>query len=100
MVVVRSRMISTWTAGGILAESFGSCAFIWSTVSTTLAPGCLSPLPLFEPHSVWIADLADPAEGDILPTHRQVNLSQGQSHSLTMVGSISGRGSSRCSAIT
>ncbi len=41
MVVVRSRMVSTLTAGGILAVSWGSCALIWSTVSMTLAPGCL-----------------------------------------------------------
>src|SRR5262249_13616048 len=35
------RMVSTLTAGGILAVSWGSCALIWSTVSMTLAPGCL-----------------------------------------------------------
>ena len=28
MVVVRSRMVSTWIAGGMLAVSCGSCALI------------------------------------------------------------------------
>src|SRR5262249_1157429 len=41
MVVVRSRMVSTLMAGGIRAVSCGSSALIWSTVSMTLAPGCL-----------------------------------------------------------
>ena len=42
MVVVRSRMVLTSIAGGMRAVSCGSCALIWSTVSMTLAPGCLN----------------------------------------------------------
>ena len=42
IVTVRSRMVSTLTAGGMRAVSCGSCALIWSTVSMTLAPGCLN----------------------------------------------------------
>jgi len=41
MVVVRSRMVFTSIAGGIRAVSCGSWPLIWSTVSMTLAPGCL-----------------------------------------------------------
>jgi len=41
MVVVRSRMVFTSIAGGIRAVSCGSWSLIWSTVSMTLAPGCL-----------------------------------------------------------
>ncbi len=41
MVTVRSRMVSTLMAGGMVAVRRGSCALIWSTVSMTLAPGCL-----------------------------------------------------------
>ena len=42
MVVVRSRMVFTSIAGGIRAVSCGSWSLIWSTVSMTLAPGCLN----------------------------------------------------------
>ena len=42
MVVVRSSMVFTSTAGGMRAVSCGSSALIWSTVSMTLAPGCLN----------------------------------------------------------
>ncbi len=41
MVSVRSETISTLMAGGITACSRGSAALILSTVSMTLAPGCL-----------------------------------------------------------
>ena len=41
MVTVRSSTVSTLMAGGMLAVRRGSCALIWSTVSMTLAPGCL-----------------------------------------------------------
>ena len=41
MVMVRSLMILILTAGGIAAISRGSSALIRSTVSMTLAPGCL-----------------------------------------------------------
>src|SRR5262249_12277663 len=41
IVLVRSRIDSTLMEGGILAVRRGSCALIWSTVSMTLAPGCL-----------------------------------------------------------
>ncbi|MGY4329564.1 hypothetical protein ACVWWG_003981 [Bradyrhizobium sp. LB7.2] len=41
MVMVRSLMILIEIAGGIAAISRGSCALIRSTVSMTLAPGCL-----------------------------------------------------------
>ena len=41
MVWVRSVRIVTSIAGGIVACSCGSAALIWSTVSITLAPGCL-----------------------------------------------------------
>ena len=41
MVTVRSLMILILMAGGIAAISFGSSALILSTVSMTLAPGCL-----------------------------------------------------------
>ena len=42
MVTVRSRMVSTLIAGGMRAVSCGSSALILSTVSMTLAPGCLN----------------------------------------------------------
>ncbi len=41
MVSVRSDRISTLIAGGITARSRGSAALTLSTVSMTLAPGCL-----------------------------------------------------------
>jgi len=41
MVCVRSMMALTSTVGGIDAFSFGSAALMRSTVSMTLAPGCL-----------------------------------------------------------
>ena len=41
MVCVRSMMVSTWTDGGIAASSRGIAAWIASTVSMTLASGCL-----------------------------------------------------------
>ena len=41
MVWVRSMMVLTCTDGGIDASSRGSAARIRSTVSITLAPGCL-----------------------------------------------------------
>ena len=41
MVSVRSMMVLTWIDGGIDASSRGSVALIRSTVSMTLAPGCL-----------------------------------------------------------
>src|SRR5215475_12895272 len=41
IVVVRSRIVATSILGGIVAVSAGSRALIWSTVSTTFAPGCL-----------------------------------------------------------
>ena len=41
MVWVRSLMTSILIAGGIAATSRGSSALILSTVSMTLAPGCL-----------------------------------------------------------
>ena len=42
MVVVRSLMTSILTAGGIAATRRGRVALIRSTVSMTLAPGCLN----------------------------------------------------------
>ena len=42
MVWVRSLMTSILIAGGIAATSRGSVALILSTVSMTLAPGCLN----------------------------------------------------------
>ena len=41
IVSVRSLMILILIVGGIAAISFGSSALIRSTVSMTLAPGCL-----------------------------------------------------------
>jgi hypothetical protein len=41
MVVVRSSTVSIRIAAGMLAVSLGSIALICSTVSMTLAPGCL-----------------------------------------------------------
>src|SRR5579883_3437007 len=41
MVVVRSRMVETLMEGGMLAVNNGSRALMVSTVSMTLAPGCL-----------------------------------------------------------
>ena len=41
MVSVRSMTTLTWIAGGIAARSAGSAALMRSTVSMTLAPGCL-----------------------------------------------------------
>src|SRR5262249_47599430 len=41
MVFVRSRIVETFMLGGIVAVSAGNRALTWSTVSTTLAPGCL-----------------------------------------------------------
>ncbi len=41
IVCVRSLRMSTWMAGGMAACSRGSSALIASTVSMTLAPGCL-----------------------------------------------------------
>ena len=41
IVTVRSRMVSTFTAGGMRAVSCGNSALIASTMSMTLAPGCL-----------------------------------------------------------
>src|ERR1700676_503980 len=41
MVMVRSRTVTTLTEGGIAAVSAGSRALMLSTVSMTLAPGCL-----------------------------------------------------------
>ena len=41
MVSVRSAMTSMLMAGGTLARSWGRAAFTASTVSMTLAPGCL-----------------------------------------------------------
>src|SRR5579862_8763103 len=41
MVMVRSRTVETLTEGGMLAVSAGSRALMVSTVSMTLAPGCL-----------------------------------------------------------
>ena len=41
MVCVRSVMTATLIAGGIAACSWGSAALTRSTVSMTLAPGCL-----------------------------------------------------------
>ena len=41
MVSVRSDRMSTLIAGGITALSRGSAALTLSTVSMTLAPGCL-----------------------------------------------------------
>ena len=41
MVCVRSMMVLTWIDGGIAASSRGSACLIRSTVSMTLAPGCL-----------------------------------------------------------
>ena len=41
MVVVRSLMMPILIAGGIAATSRGSSDLILSTVSMTLAPGCL-----------------------------------------------------------
>ena len=42
MVCVRSTMVSIFMPGGISAASRGIAALIWSTVSMTLAPGCLN----------------------------------------------------------
>ena len=42
MVCVRSMTMLTWIDGGIAASSRGSAALIRSTVSMTLAPGCLN----------------------------------------------------------
>jgi hypothetical protein len=44
MVVVRSSSVSTFMAGGILAIRRGSCCWMRSTVSMTLAPACLRTL--------------------------------------------------------
>ena len=41
MVCVRSMMVVTWIDGGMEASSRGSASLIRSTVSMTLAPGCL-----------------------------------------------------------
>ncbi len=41
MVCVRSISVSTLTVGGIAACSLGSARLMASTVSITLAPGCL-----------------------------------------------------------
>ena len=41
MVWVRSLSVNTLMPGGIVARNFGSAALILSTVSMTLAPGCL-----------------------------------------------------------
>ena len=41
MVCVRSLRISTLSVGGMAARSRGSSALMRSTVSMTLAPGCL-----------------------------------------------------------
>ena len=41
MVCVRSMIDVTWIDGGIEASSRGSAALMRSTVSMTLAPGCL-----------------------------------------------------------
>jgi hypothetical protein len=55
MVVVRSLVTSTLMVGGIAAWSRGISALILSTVSMTLAPGCLKMirktprLPLIQP---------------------------------------------------
>ena len=74
MVVVRSRMVSTFIAGGMVAVSRGSCALIWSTVSMTLAPGCLKTtsrmlrLLFFQAATVWsfapVDRVADVAHAD------------------------------------
>ena len=41
IVTVRSRSVSTLMAGGMRAVSWGNSDLIASTVSMTLAPGCL-----------------------------------------------------------
>ena len=41
MVIVRSMIVLTWIDGGMDASSRGSACLIRSTVSMTLAPGCL-----------------------------------------------------------
>jgi len=41
IVTVRSTIVSTLTEGGIAARNAGSAALTRSTVSMTLAPGCL-----------------------------------------------------------
>ena len=55
IVVVRSRMVATLMAGGMLAVSRGSCALIWSTVSMTLAPGCLKMISRMPRSRFWKA---------------------------------------------
>ena len=53
IVAVLSRIVSTFMAGGMFAVSRGSSLLIWSTVSMTLAPGCLETFNMIPSSLVW-----------------------------------------------